>query len=220
MKRVHLLTLCAVFAFGSALATAPAPDSVPAAVTAEQQAQAAEMGAAPLPTPTPEDAPAPVAPVVTPLPDVPAPLTSAQTNELLAYLITFAGAALVRPLTALLQTWRVTAQIDAKLIASVLSLLMVTGIGWKQGIYGEGVKGVLMALAAGAAAFVYSYGKNRAASLSAEGGTRRAMLGRPKTTHGDVSTRAGLIPGNAEAEAYPLLNFEAGEAATLEPYKP
>lgn len=209
MKRTHLLTCLAATLFGAALAAAPLaaapslPLEAPPAVSAT-----ADNTAAPV-TPPGLDNPVAADPVVTPLPDVPTPLTSAQMNELLAYLLTFVGAALVRPVTALLQSWRVTAAVDAKVISGLLSLLFVTGLGWKQGVYGQGATGVLTALAAGAAAFLYSYGKNRAASLAAEGGTRRAFLGKRTNAIGDTSTLNGLMP---RGEEFPVFVGDIGEA--------
>jgi hypothetical protein len=137
-------------------------------------------------------------PIINPLPDMPEPLTGAQINDLTAYGITLAGGLLVRPVTAVLQSWGPTSKVDPKLISGGLSLLMVTGVGIAQGVYGSGAKGVLGGLLAGAAAFLYSYAQNRAASISAEGGTRRAILGRAKNSIGDVNTRGGLIPNTSE----------------------
>lgn len=131
--------------------------------------------------------------------DGPPPMPSpAEVSGLIDAGLVILGGLLVRPVTAIFQTWKVTCKVDAKIIAAVLALIFVGVQGYLNGTYGHGWAAFGYALAASLLAFIRSYGANRAMTLAAEGGQRKALLA-PANDVGDVNTTKGLIPASVDA---------------------
>lgn len=110
----------------------------------------------------------------------PAAPSAAVVNGLIDTLLTVLGGALVRPVTAIFQTWHVTAKVDAKTIAAVLAIGFVGIQGYANGVYGQGLQAVLYAALASGVAFANSYGRNRAATISANRGAVAAISSTPE----------------------------------------
>lgn len=140
--------------------------------------------------------------------DGPPPVPSAQdVNTVIDGALVLVGGLLVRPITAILQTWHVTCEVDPKLVAAVLAVIFVGVQGLLSGVYGTGPKAVLFAVVASVLAFARSYGSNRAASIAAAGAQRKTVLA-PANANGDVSTQKGLIPTGVDVPSPAVVNHE------------
>lgn len=80
---------------------------------------------------------------------------------------------IISPLTALLKKWFKTEGVTTQLVHFVLSVLIVAGIGFAQGAFGQGVQGVWSVVGAVFAAFFTGLGSYTLQRQAVEGALKK-----------------------------------------------